>query len=96
MPLGNCRRIKSSTENHSHKEESPQNLSDTLSEISKILNLSLPNNEVNEDALKLLDSKLDIILEESKMTDILFNDENGSHNRATTATTEGNLVDILL
>jgi hypothetical protein len=44
----------------------------------------------------LLDAKLDIILEESKMTDIWLNDENANNNRATTATTEGNLVDILL
>jgi hypothetical protein len=58
--------------------------------------LDLPNNEVNEETLKLLDSKLDIILEESKMTDIFFNEENINFNRATTATTEGNLVDILL
>jgi len=94
--LGSCRRIKSSTEHHSHEEESSQSFSDTLFEISKILNLTLPSNEVNEDALKLLDAKLDIILEESKMTDIWLNDENANNNRATTATTEGNLVDILL
>ena len=71
-------------------------MSATLLEISKILSLPLPSNEVNEDALKLLDAKLDIILEESKMTDIWLNDENANNNRATTATTEGNLVDILL
>ena len=94
--MGSCRRIKSSTESHSHEEESSQSLSDTLFEISKILNLTLPSNEVSEDALKLLDAKLDIILEESKMTDIWLNDENANNNRATTATTEGNLVDILL
>jgi hypothetical protein len=71
-------------------------LSNNLLEISKILNLNFANNEVNEESVKLLDSKLDIILEESKMTDIFFNDENINLNRATTATTEGNLVDILL
>jgi hypothetical protein len=43
-----------------------------LNEINKILNLDFQNTGINEDTLKNLDLKLDLIAEESKINEIFF------------------------
>ena len=44
----------------------------------------------------MLDSKLDLILEDNNTNETYMGEHNTNNNRATTASSEGNLVDVLL
>ena len=60
---------------------------DVILQVSDLLGVKTDGLEANEEMLKELDSRLDLILQDSKLTEELMNEEVIHGNRATTATT---------